>query len=86
LFTSEESFYELLPIINSNRSVHKALVELWLDTLVEYTPVLFENPVATAIYEINSVYAAPRRDVEEIAEFEGIEYLIENYANIYLNK
>ena len=85
LFTPEESFYELLPIITSNKLVHIALVDLWLDTLVEYTPILYENPVATAIYEINSVYAArpavkqENENPNEIAEFEGIEYLIENY-------
>jgi hypothetical protein len=61
------------------------LVDLWLDTLVEYTQILYENPVATAIYEINSVYAArpavkqENENPNEIAEFEGIEYLIENY-------
>jgi hypothetical protein len=46
---------------------------------------LYENPVATAIYEINSVYAArpavkqENENPNEIAEFEGIEYLIKNY-------
>ena len=63
LFSPEESFNELLPIIKKEKTEHFGIVELWLDTLVGYTPITYENPVATAIYGINSVYAA--RPAEE---------------------
>jgi hypothetical protein len=88
LFSPEESFNELLPIIKKEKTEHFGIVELWLDTLVEYTQILYENPVATAIYEINSVYAArpavkqENENPNEIAEFEGIGYLIENKLEI----